>query len=159
MGDVLAGGAGVGFDLGFIIYPLLLSPDRHRSRPFCITRPQADISKHVTKHGVAQFRFKPGAFGRHDPAGVGDGHQVLHPGGEEGEGARVFFRFDKFLQFRRPADAADKMDALAGARIVHAKNRGQDVLLQQRNIQAFDRLRRGANFGAKAQCPPFAFEV
>src|SRR6202522_4309036 len=68
---------------------------------------------HVTEHGVAELRLEPGALGGHDAARVGNGHQILDAGRKEGESAGVFFSIDKFFQFRRAADAADEMNALA----------------------------------------------
>ena len=43
----------------------------------------------MTKHAVAELGFKPGALRRHDAASVGHGHEVLDPGGEQGERARA----------------------------------------------------------------------
>ena len=31
----------------------------------------------MTKHGVAELGLEPGALGRHDAPGIGDGHQIL----------------------------------------------------------------------------------
>src|SRR5262245_37786773 len=31
---------------------------------------------HMVEHGIAQLGLEPGALGRHDAVGIGDGHQV-----------------------------------------------------------------------------------
>src|ERR1700722_6184608 len=52
---------------------------------------------HVAKHGVSELWLEPGAFGRHDAAGVRDGHQVLDARGEHRERAGVIALVDELF--------------------------------------------------------------
>src|SRR6185436_13991325 len=52
----------------------------------------------VTEHGIPELGFEPGAFGRHDTAGVGDTHEILNAGWEHTEGAGEFAAVDPFDQ-------------------------------------------------------------
>ena len=92
----------------------------------------------VAEHGVAQFGFEPGAFGRHDAAGIGNVHQVFDAGRKHGKGAGKFAAIDELFQFRRAANAADEGDAFAGARVFNAENRGENMFLKQCDVQVFD---------------------
>ena len=56
---------------------------------------------------------------------------------EHGKRAGEFAAVHQLFQFRRAADAADEMDALARARIVNAEHRREHVFLQQLHIEQF----------------------
>src|SRR4051812_19797333 len=95
-------------------------------------------SNHVAEHGIAQLRLEPGAFGRHDSAGIGDGHKVFDACGEHGKGAGVIAVIDYLFQLRRPANAADEVDALAGARVINAEKGSERIFLKQSDIKLFN---------------------
>jgi hypothetical protein len=97
----------------------------------------------VAEHRVAELRLEPGALGRHDAAGVGDGHQILDARREHRKRAGVFAAVHQLFQFRRAANAADEIDALARARVVNAENRREHVLLQQRHVERINRVVAG----------------
>ena len=108
----------------------------------------------MAEHGIAELWFEPCALGGHDAAGVGDGHEVLDARGEHGEGAGVFAAVHKFFEFRRAADAADEVDAFAGARIIDAEDGREHLLLQDGAIEAFDRIFGGGELGLEVQRVP-----
>ncbi len=113
----------------------------------------------MTEHGVAELRFKPRALGRHDSPGVGDSHQILNPGGEHGERARIFPAVHDFLELLCATNAPDEIDAFARARVFNAEERGKDVILKERNVEFFQRLRRRREPGAEMEPVPFAGEI
>ena len=51
-----------------------------------------------------------------------------------------------------------KLTRSAGARIVNAEDRGQDVLLQQSHVQSFHRVCHGAKFRTETQRAPAVFQ-
>ena len=83
-------------------------------------------SNHMAKHGIAELRLEPGAFRRHDSARIGDAHQILDARREHRERAGIFAAVHELFQFRRPANAADKIYFFARARIVYAKQRREN---------------------------------
>ena len=46
----------------------------------------------------------------------------------------------KFLQFGSAPNAANEVDAFAGARIIYPEQRCEHMLLQKRDIQSLDRI-------------------
>src|SRR6266404_7178621 len=112
----------------------------------------------VAEHRVAQLRLEPGAFGGHDSTAVRDGHQLLDAGREHGEGAGKSTAFHQTFQFRSATNAADEVDAVAGTWVVNAKQRGQDVFLEQRRVELFDRIGRRGEFRAEIERVPSAVE-
>ena len=93
----------------------------------------------------AELRFEPCAFRRHDLTGIRDIHELPHGDGVHGKSDGRAFRIDLRAQVIRAADAADKIDAFARARIVDAENRGEDIVLQETDIEARDRVGTGRN--------------
>src|SRR6266545_1138705 len=115
--------------------------------------------QHVAEHRVAQLRLEPGAFGRHNPAGIRDGHQVFDTGRKHRKSAGIFAAVHQFFQLGDAANAADEVDALAGARVVDAKQRRQHVFLQEGHVELFDRVARRGEPGAEIQRVPVTVEV
>ena len=95
---------------------------------------------HMAKHRVTQLRLEPGAFRRHDATRIGDGHQVLDTGREHRESACILAAIDQLLQLPGSPDAADKVDALARARVLDTEHGFQHVLLQERHVEPFNRV-------------------
>src|SRR5262249_34045433 len=115
--------------------------------------------EHMAKHRVSQLRFEPGAFRRHNSTRVGDRHKVFNAGWEHRKGAGVFAVVDQFLQLTHAANAADKIQSLAGARVIDAENRVQDIFLKQSYIEFFDRVGGGGEPWAEMQRVPLALKV
>src|SRR5437870_3316444 len=113
----------------------------------------------MAEHGIPKLGLEPGAFGWHDAASVGDGHEFLYPGRKHREGAGVFSTINESLQLSCPTDASDKTDARVGSRIGDAKNWVQHVVLQQRNVELFDRVGRRREAWTKVQGVPFARNI
>ena len=90
----------------------------------------------VDKESGTQLRLEPGALWRHDLAGVGDVHELLDGGGEHGEGDGGFAGIHELDEFARAADAADEVNALAGARVVNAEDGCEESLLETFDIEA-----------------------
>src|SRR5436309_3071035 len=67
----------------------------------------------MREHAIAQLGLKPSAFGRHDPAGIGDRHQIFDTGGEHRKRTGKFPAVHQFLQFPRPSNPGQKPAALA----------------------------------------------
>jgi hypothetical protein len=79
--------------------------------------------------------------------------------GNRRERAGVFAAVHQLFQFRRAADAADEIDALARARIVNAEDRREHVLLQQRHVErSIGSLDRGER-RLEGQRVPLALEI
>src|SRR5439155_7262342 len=62
------------------------------------------------------------------------------------------------LQFRRAANAADEVNAFARSRVVNAKQRRQDVFLEQRHVELFNRVGRRGEFRPEIERVPLAVE-
>ena len=62
-----------------------------------------------------------------------------------GKGDGRALRIDLCAQVIRAADAADEINPLARARIVDAENRGEDIVLQETDIEARDGIGAGRN--------------
>lgn len=91
----------------------------------------------VDEHAGEKLWFEPGAFRRHDLAGVGDGDEIIHAGRahrERNGGAGI----DAALELGETADAADKVDAFVGPRVADAEDRGQKVVLHYGNVKLGD---------------------
>src|SRR5262245_37028018 len=73
------------------------------------------LSKCLHHEAAAEFGFEPGAFRRHDLAGVGDGHELGDGGGEHAEGDGGVAAVHALFELGGAADAADEFDAFAGA--------------------------------------------
>ena len=97
----------------------------------------------MAEHSIPQLRLEPRALGGHDAAGIGNGHEILNARREHRESARVFSFVDELFHFPWSANATDKIDSGAGARIGDAENRVKDVLLQQSHIEFFNWICRG----------------
>src|SRR5439155_9678330 len=113
----------------------------------------------MAEHPVAKLRLEPGAFGWHDSPGIRNRHQVLDAGGEHGKGAPVFAAVDQPLQFLRAANSADEVYAFAGARVVDAEDRVEDVPLQQCHVELFDWISCGGELWPEMQRVPVALQI
>ena len=105
----------------------------------------------------AEFGFEPGALGGHDLVGVGDGHELFDGDGEHGEGDSEVPAVDEFFEFGGAADAADEVDAFAGAGVVDAEERGEEAILEDGDVELIDGGGVGGGFPGEAI--PLAFEV
>lgn len=110
------------------------------------------------KHAIAELGFEPGAFGRHDAAGVGDSHEVFDAGGIHGKGAGELAAVDHSLQFGCAPDSAHEVDAFAGAGIINPEDGREDIFLEQRDIEFFDGISGCGKRRAKVERSPFAAE-
>lgn len=110
------------------------------------------------EEAVAELGFEPGALGRHDAAVVRDGHEVIEVGGMEGEGAGELALADQAFEFGGAADAADELDAFAGAGVVDAEEWGEDMALEQGDVEEFDRVGGLEEMGAEGEEVPLVFE-
>src|SRR5687767_6484331 len=98
----------------------------------------------MAEHGIPELGLKPSALRGHYSTRVRNGHQFVNARREHRKGARVSAAVHLFLQLARPSDSPHEIDPLTRAGIVDAKNRRQNKLLQQRDIELFDGiLRRG----------------
>ena len=78
-------------------------------------------------------------------SGVRDIHELPHGDRVHGKGDRRALRIDLRAQVIRAADTADEINTLARAWIVDAENRGEDIVLQETDIEARDRVGAGRN--------------
>src|ERR1035441_774999 len=107
-------------------------------------------------------------FARHSPGFYDDlllvdsgeyGHEVFNAGWEQRESTGILAAVDQLLQLSRAADAADEVDALAGARVGDAEERFEHVPLQERDIERFHCIGRRREARAKMQRVPLATKV
>jgi len=78
-------------------------------------------------------------------SGVRDIHELPHGDGVHGKGDGCTLRIDLRAQVICAADAADEINPVARARIVDAENRGEDIVLQETDIEARDGIGAGRN--------------
>ncbi len=79
-------------------------------------------------------------------SGVRDIHELPHGDGVHGKSDGRALCIDLRAQMIRATDAADEINPLARARIVDAENRGEDIVLQETDIEARDGIGGGRNF-------------
>ncbi len=84
----------------------------------------------MDEQSAPEFWFEPSAFGRHDLIRISDVHQLLEGRREHRKCDGAFPAVDALHQLARTADAADEVDALAGARIVDAEQRCEQARLK-----------------------------
>ena len=89
--------------------------------------------------------------------GVGDGHELFDGDGEHGEGDSEVPAVDEFFEFGGAADAADEVDAFAGAGVVDAEERGEEAILEDGDVELVDGGGVGGGFPGEAV--PLALEV
>jgi hypothetical protein len=94
----------------------------------------------MTRQSVRQLRLEPGRLRRHHLAGIGDRHQILHPGRMEREGNGHLARVDPRRQSLQAADAADEIDPVVAPRILDAEDRADEIVLQQADVEPPDRV-------------------
>ncbi len=76
---------------------------------------------------IRQLGFEPGGFWRHYVIRVGDGHQCLEAGREQGESYGHFAAINAALQLTKPAYATDEVDAFVETGIADAPAPAQAV--------------------------------
>ena len=64
-----------------------------------------------------------------------------------------------FSKFGRAADATDEGDALAGARVLDVEKRGEDFVLEQRDIEQIDGGSGGGEFRLEDEAIPLAAQI
>ena len=84
---------------------------------------------------VAELRLEPRGLGRHDPAGVGDPHEVFDLHRKEGEGDRRSSTVDSGLESVGPARPAHEVDARVGPDVSDAEDRLQHLLLEKADVE------------------------
>src|SRR5262245_41050244 len=105
----------------------------------------------MAEHCIPELGLEPGAFGRHNAAGIRNSHKVLDAGREHGKCAGVIAAVDKFFQLGGAANAANEIDALAGPWIVNAKDRLKHIFLKEGYVQFFDGISRSGESRAEMQ--------
>jgi hypothetical protein len=87
-----------------------------------------------------ELRLKPGGLRRHDVAGVGNKHKLLHRHGVEGKSHLHFAGVDAAFQFAKPTYATHEVDALVGAEVGYAKYVAQDEVARYGDIKSANRV-------------------
>src|SRR5690606_14465948 len=119
-----------------------------------------DISiENMHKQPTLQLRLKPRGFGRHHLPRIRNRHQALDGGWVQCEGHFPFAGVDTLLQFTQAADATDEVDALVAARVVDAQQRGQQIVLQDADIEAADGVVLAPQAGEGFELVPAAAAV
>lgn len=111
----------------------------------------------VDEETGAEFGFEPGALRGHDLAGVGDGHELVDSGRIHGKSDCGFAGIDELDEFAGAADAADEIDALAGAGIVDAEDGSEEAVLQAGDVELGDGV--GVGGGLPGKIVPSAVEI
>src|SRR5262245_23699993 len=83
------------------------------------------LLERVDEEPAQELRLEPGALGRHDLAGVGDGHELLHRRRKQGDGERGLARVDPRLELALAPDAAHEVDARVRPLIADAQDGSQ----------------------------------
>ena len=97
----------------------------------------------VRDETVGEFRLKPGRFGRHDLARIGNRHQFVHLGREHGKCDCHFAAIHPALKFRQATNATDEIDAFVAAQIGDPENRSENLFGEHRNVEAAYRVGGG----------------
>lgn len=82
--------------------------------------------------------FGSNQVGRHDLAGVGDGHELIDRGGVHGEGDGELAAVHQLFQLGCATNAADEVDALAGAGVVDGEDGFQELILKDADVELVD---------------------
>ena len=96
------------------------------------------MSEGMDQESGAEFRFKPGRFGRHCFAGIGDCHHLLDGCRAHGECNGGISLGDILLESGCSANSSHEVDPGIDARILDIENRCQEIFLQACDIQAGD---------------------
>src|SRR3989304_8634511 len=80
-------------------------------------------SNQVDEQAVPQLRLEPGGLGRHDAAGIGNGHQVGDRDREHRERHGGAAAVHRLLERPGAARAADKVDPLVAADVAEDRKR------------------------------------
>ena len=107
----------------------------------------------------AEFGLEPSGLRRHDIAGIGYVHELLHRNGIESQGHGHLARVNATLQLFEAADAAYEVDALVGAEIGDAEDVAQDKVRRDCYIEHTDRVIVVICAFAGSQRIPAAFEI
>lgn len=113
----------------------------------------------VDDEAGAKLGLEPGGLGRHDVAGVGYAHQLVHRHGEQGEGHGHFSAVDTALELAEAAYAAHEVDALVGTQVGDAEDVAQNEVAAHGHIQGADRVVVVVCSGAGRQRVPAPFEI
>ena len=108
----------------------------------------------VHEESASQLGFEPSRLGRHAQFSVRDAEQLLNARLVDGKGHRRFPLAYSALEFCRPVNAANEIDATIYARIFDAEDRRQDAVLQECHVQGRHRIRRVDGAGINAQLEP-----
>lgn len=87
-----------------------------------------------------QFRFEPSRLGRHDVAGIGNVHQLLHGDRIKGQRDLHLATVDTALQFSQPTDSTYEIDTLIRTEVFYTQDFIQDQVGRDRHIQDADRI-------------------
>ena len=124
-----------------------------------LIRRHGSIFQGVKNQSTAQFRFKPSGLRRHDFTAVGNIDELLHRNRVQSEGNFHFSAVHAAFQFTEAAKTAHKVDPFVCPKILDAKNRFQDLFLQDGNVQYTDRVSVIVRSGFGGEFIPLSVEV
>ena len=104
----------------------------------------------VDDEAGAELGLEPCGLRRHDVAGVGYAHELLHRDGIQGEGHCHLAAVDTALELSEAADAADEVDALVAAQVGDAEKVAQDEVAADGDVERAYGV--GVVVGAGARC-------
>jgi hypothetical protein len=88
-----------------------------------------------------ELGFEPGALGRHDLIGIGNGKNLIHGDGGETKGRGSLTRFYFFLQNLGSVDSSHKIKPGIRPWILHQKLGSKETILKSGGIQTGYRIR------------------
>src|SRR3954470_3802808 len=94
----------------------------------------------VADKSVGELGFEPGRLGRHDLVRIRHRDQLLERGRGEREGRAHLAAVDALLELGKTADTADEIDPLVAARVGNTKDRCDQIVLEQADVEALDRI-------------------
>src|SRR5688572_26594832 len=113
----------------------------------------------VNEESVLQFRFEPGRLRRHDLTHVGNSEKIVHRRRKQRERDSGLSFVDDPFQFVGPANTADKFQPFTGGRIGDAKDRTENVVLKDADVESLDRVGRADVIYGEPERVPFAVEI
>ena len=113
----------------------------------------------VDDETAAELGLEPCGLGRHDVAGVGNVHDLIHADGEEGKGCYHLAAIDAALEFAVATETADKVDALAGAEVADLEDILEDETAADVNVEYTDGIGGIEGAGLGFEGVPFAIEI
>src|SRR5688572_26140552 len=103
--------------------------------------------------------LEPGALGRHDLAGVRDGHHLLDANRMQRERDGGLAGVNPPLELRGSANSAHEVDSLVGSDVADAEDRRENPFVQQLRVEGLDRIGLINRIGIELEAIPLAIEV